>query len=163
VVSEDCARDEVEDELLRRVLHHRDLLEDHLALGVEVGEAGREDHVGHDVERLLEVLVEHPSVDDRVVAGGRSVQLAAERVEDLRDLERRVGAGALEEQVLEEVAHAGVRVVLVPGAGADPEPDRGRPHGRQRLGDDAGAAVERRQEVVLHPGIVGSEPGFRRA
>ena len=42
-------------------------------------------------------------VDDRVLARGGRVQLAAEPVEDLCDLLRRVLLGALEEQVLEEV------------------------------------------------------------
>ena len=52
-----------------RVLDHGDLLEHDLALGVEVGEGGREDHVRHHVERRLEMLVEHAGVHDRVVAG----------------------------------------------------------------------------------------------
>ena len=48
----------------------------------------------------------------------------------------------------------GVRVVLVPRAGADPEADRDRAHRGQRLGDDPRPAVERRQQVVLHARIV---------
>ena len=123
MTAEDGPGDQVEDQLLGRVVHHRDLLEDDLPFRVEVGEAGSEDHVGHDVERGLQVLVEDARVDDRVVARGRGVQLAAERVEDLGDLEGRVGGGALEEQMLEEVAHSCVRVALVPRARADPEPD----------------------------------------
>ena len=159
--AEDRVRDQVEDQLLRRVLDHGDLLEHDLPLGVEVGEARREDHVGHDVERRLEVLVEHARVHDRVVACGRGVQLAAEGVEDLRHLEGRVGGGALEEQVLEEVADAGVRVVLVARPGADPEPDGDGAHRGKRLGHDARAAVERGQEVVLHGRIVGLRPACR--
>ena len=73
-------------ELLRRVLVHRDLLEDDLTLGVDVVEARREHHVAHHVDRRCEVLVRHARVDDRVLAGGRGVQLAAQAVEDLRDL-----------------------------------------------------------------------------
>ena len=80
--------EEVVHELLRRVLVHRDLLEDDLALGVDVVEARREHHVAHHVDRGLEVLVRHARVDDRVLARGRSVQLAAEPVEDLGDLLR---------------------------------------------------------------------------
>ena len=51
----------------------------------------------------LELVVGHARVDDRVLARGGRVQLAAEAVEDLRDLLRRVVARALEEQVLDEV------------------------------------------------------------
>ena len=45
VRAEDGLGDEVVDELLRRVLEHRDLLEHDLALGVELVEERREDHV----------------------------------------------------------------------------------------------------------------------
>ena len=155
-------RDEVEDELLRRVVDHGDLLEHDLPLGVEVGEAGREDHVRHHVERRLEMLVEDAGVDDGVVAGRRGVQLAAEGVEGLRDLDRGVRRRALEEEVLQEVADAGVRVVLVARAGADPEADRDRAHCGQRLGDDPRAAVERGQQVALHGRIVRITPVCRR-
>ena len=48
----------------------------------------REDHVAHHVERRLEVVVGHAGVDERVLARRRGVQLAAQPVEDLRDLER---------------------------------------------------------------------------
>ena len=158
VAAEDGLRDEVEDELLRRVVHHGDLLEHDLSLGVEVVEAGSEDHVGHDVERRLQVLVEHARVDDRVVAGRGGVQLAAEGVEDLGDLEGRVGRRALEEQVLEEV----VTPAWASSSSREPAPIQRpiAPSARlERLGDDARPAVEGRQQVVLHARIVGIRPG----
>ena len=150
MVAEDRFREDVVDELGRRVLDHRDLLEDDLALGVDVRERGREDHVGHDVERRLDVLVEHARVDDRVVARRGRVQLAAHPVEDLGDLERRVLARPLEEQMLEEMRQPGVARVLVARARADPDADRRRTDAGKRLGDDAAAAVEHRLDVVLH-------------
>ena len=58
-VAEDRLREEVVHELLRRVLVHRDLLEHDLALLVELGEGRREDHVGHHLDRLLDVPVGH--------------------------------------------------------------------------------------------------------
>jgi hypothetical protein len=152
---EDRLRDDVEDELLGRVVDHGDLLEHDLPLGVQVVEAGDEHHVGHDVQRRLDVLVEDAGVDDRVVACRGGVQLAAVGVEDLGDLEGRVGRRALEQQVLEEMADARVRVALVARARPDPDADRDRAHRLQRLGDDAGPAVERRQEVVLHARMLG--------
>ena len=93
--AEDGLGDQVVDELLRRVLVHRDLLEHDLALGVELVEERREDHLAHHVERRLEVVVGHARVDDRVLAGGRGVQLAAHPVEDLGDLERGVAVESL--------------------------------------------------------------------
>ena len=90
VVAEHSLAHQVVDELVRRVLVHRDLLEHDLALGVELGEERRVDHVAHHVERLLEVVVGDAHVDDGVLARGRGVQLPAEPVEDLGDLLRGV-------------------------------------------------------------------------
>jgi len=59
------------------------------------------------------VLVGDARVDDRVLARRRGVQFAAEGVEHLGDLLRRVGARAFEEQVLDEVGDTGLRVALV--------------------------------------------------
>ena len=47
----------VVDELRRRVFVHRHLFQDHLALGVQVGEGGPRDHLGKHGERPLEMLV----------------------------------------------------------------------------------------------------------
>ena len=121
--AEDRFADQVVDELLRRVLVHRDLLEHDLPLGVEVVEERREDHVAHHVERRLDVILGDAPVDDGVLAGGGRVQLAAHPVEDLGDLERAVAARALEEQVLDEVRDACLRLGLVARAGADPVSD----------------------------------------
>ena len=154
VRAEDRLGDEVVDEILRRVLVHRDLLEHDLALRVEVGEGRREDHVRHHVDRGLQVLVGDARVDDRVLAGGGRVQLAAERVEDLGDLLRAVRARALEEQVLDEVRDAGLRVALVARAGADPEPERDGAHLREALRDDAFARVELGHDVLLSHAVI---------
>ena len=136
---------EVVDEVLRVVVDHRDLLEHHLALAVDVGERRLEDHVRHRVERLLEVVVGNARVDDGRLARGRGVQLAAHRVEQLRDVLRAVAGRALEEQVLDEVGDARLRARLVARAGADPEAERDRAHAVDVLGDDPLASGERRE------------------
>ena len=108
MVGEDGLGDQVVDELLRRVLVHRDLLEHDVALGVELGERRGEHHVAHHVHRGREVVIRDTRVDQRVLARGRGVQLAAETVEDLGDLKRAESLAALEEQVLDEVRDAGL-------------------------------------------------------
>ena len=129
-------------EVVRRVLDHRDLLEDDLSFGVDIRERRPEDHVRHDVERALEPVVRDSGVENGRLPRGRRVQLSSELVEDLRDLLRRVARRALEEQVLDEVRDARARDGLVPGAGPDPEPERDRAHTRDALGDDALAGRE---------------------
>jgi hypothetical protein len=146
--------EEIVHELLRRVFVHRDLLEDDVALRVDVSERRCEDHVAHHVDRRLEMSVRHARVDDRVLARGRRVQLAAEPVEDLGDLLGCVPRGAFEEEVLDEVRDPRLGVGLVPRAGAHPEAQRDRPHRRDTLGDHAFAGVELREDVFLHGPIV---------
>jgi hypothetical protein len=124
VRAEHGLREKIVDEFLRRVLVHRDLLEHHLPLVVELGEPRYEDHIRHHAERLLDVPVGYPAVDDGVLPRGRGVQLGTHRVERLGDLLRVAGARPLEEEVLDEVRDAGTVVALVARAGADPEAER---------------------------------------
>ena len=100
------------------------------------------------------LLVGHARVDDGVLARGGGVQLAAEAVEGLGDLLRAVAGRALEEQVLDEVRDARLRVGLVAGARADPEADRDRAHVREALRDDALARVQLREHVLLLHGRI---------
>ena len=89
----------------------------------------REDHVAHHVDRGLEVVVGDARVDDGVLARSGCVQLAAEPVEDLCDLLRRVRVRALEEQVLDEVRDARA-LVASRRASRRRSSSRARPSGR---------------------------------
>ena len=90
VLAEDRLGEHVVDPVLGLVLVHRDLLEHHLALGVDVRVGRRQQHLGQQVEDLLGVLVEEARVEvRRLLAGGR-VDRGAEAVEALGDLDRRV-------------------------------------------------------------------------
>ena len=168
VPAEDRCPGQVVHELLGRVLDHGDLLEHDLPLRVQVVERGRVDHVGHHVEGGLEVVVHDARIDDGVLARGQRVELAADPVEDLRDVLGGVRAGSLEEQVLDEVAEARTRVVLVSRARPDPEADRDRANAVEPLGDDPLAVGERGEHVILHvsserPRPGSAHPGYRRA
>ena len=132
VIPEHRLREEIVDELLRRVLVHRDLLEHDLALLVDLRERGREDHVGHDLERRLDMAIGDAGEDDGVLARRRGVELGAHRVERLGDRLRVEAARALEEEVLDEVRDARTVVALVARADIDPEPERDGTHARSR-------------------------------
>ena len=71
-----------------------DLLEHHLALELEVGLAQQrgEDEIADHVGRDVEVLVEHARLIDGVLARGVGVERAAERLQLQRDLLRGRGA-----------------------------------------------------------------------
>src|SRR3546814_10197353 len=62
--------------------------------------------------------------------------------------------GALEEQVLDEVRDARLRLGLVARAGADPEAQRHRSGRGNALGDDPLAGIQLRKNVFLHGPIV---------
>jgi hypothetical protein len=63
VTAEDRFGGDVVHEILRVVVHHRDLLEHDLALGVELREGRVVDHPDHDVERRLEPVVRDARVE----------------------------------------------------------------------------------------------------
>ena len=150
VIAEDGLAQDVEDLVLRVVLVHGDLLEHDLALLLELAlvEARAPDHVGHRVERLGQMDVEHAGVQrGRLLAGAR-VELGAHRVEELVDLQRAVALRAPEEHVLDEVRQAGVGRVLGGRARADPEAERHGSHGVHVLRDDPDARLQLRQAML---------------
>ena len=108
MVTEDRLGQDVVHLVLRLVLVHGDLLEHHLALGLEVRVGRAQQHVAHHLERALEVLVEEVGVQDRRLLAGGCVHLRAEAVELLRDLLGGQLRRALEQHVLEEVRDAGL-------------------------------------------------------
>ena len=96
-----------------------------------------------DVDRERQVLVEHLDVVARVFLGGERVELAADRVDRLRDVLGRCGvAGALEEHVLDEVRDAAALGRFVARPARQPDADADRADLRHPLGENAEAVIE---------------------
>ena len=74
---------------------HGDLVEDHLALGLDVvgGDRRGGDHVAEHVDRQRQVLVEDPRVEAGVLLRGEGVELTAHLVELDRDVQRGPASG----------------------------------------------------------------------
>ena len=107
MLAEDRLVEHVVDAIRRLVLVHRDLLQNHLALGVDLGVGRCQQHLGQQIKRALGVGVEEARVQlGRLLAGG-GVDRGAQAVEDLGDLDRVMALGPLEQQVLEEVRDPG--------------------------------------------------------
>ena len=89
-------------------------------------------------------------VDDRVLARGGGVQLAAEaRRRSPRSPARCSGREPLKSRCSMKCETPALRVRLVARAGADPEAERDRAHVREALRDHALAGVELREDVLL--------------
>ncbi len=129
------------------VLVHGDLLDHHLALGVDVRVGGPQHHVRHHVERAVEVLIEEARVDRGGLLARPGVDLRPEPVEDLVDLGRAEARRALEQQMLEEVRDPGLPGRLVTRADLHPEPEGDGSHRGHRLGDDPYTRVELGERV----------------
>jgi len=79
------------------------------------------DHVGHDLKRLVQMLIEEARVDHGIFPPGLRVEFAAEGIEYLGYLDSVKTGTALEEQVLDEMADAVFLRLLIAGARPYPE------------------------------------------
>ena len=146
------------DQIVGGVLDHLDLLEDHLLLAVDL--VGRERRMQHqireDVERPRQVFVHHLDVVARVFLRREGIEVAAHRVELLRDVLRGATFGALEEHVLDEVGDPALLGRLVARPARQPDAEAHRADVGHGLGDEPDAIRKRvvddhRQECPLAP------------
>ena len=84
-------REHLVDEIVRRILDHLDLFEDDALLALDVGRRERRvhHHVAQQIDRERHVLVEHLDVVPGVFLGRERVELAANRIDRLRNHLRR--------------------------------------------------------------------------
>ena len=133
------------DVVARRVLVHVHLLDDHALLAVDLLglELRMAEHVEQDVERDIALLAGAPDVVARVLLGGEGIELAADPVDQRRQVAR-VGPalGALEEHVLGEVRDPPILGALVARAGGDHHETGDRLCVRQGRCEDAQPVAE---------------------
>src|SRR5690349_8257801 len=115
--------EEVVDQVVRRVLHHIDLLEHDASLLLDLFgvEGGVEEDVGEEVYGVGEELVEDLGVVADVLAAGEGVQDAAHRVDLPGDVQGAAAGGSFEEKVFYEVGDAVQLPPFVAGAVGDPD------------------------------------------
>ena len=138
VVAEQLPGERPQGDVVGRVVVHRQLLQDHLALALDVGvgDQGVGQHVAEQLDAGRAVAARHPAVVRRVLLGGEGVDVAADAVDDARDVGGRSCRGPLEQQVLEEVADARQLGRLVARADGHPDADRHRPRPMDVIGGD---------------------------
>ena len=115
VVGEEGARALLGGEIGGLVGMHEDLVQDHLALGLDVvGTQRRVRHDGaEDVEPEREILREQADVEGGVLLGGEGVHVTTDLVDRLSDIGGAPRRRALEEQMLQKMRRAGAPFVLV--------------------------------------------------
>ena len=97
---------EVEYQVIRRILHRGDLLQDNLPFQGQISlpEEGMQNQVGQNLQREREVFVQHPGLEGGMLPGCVSIQGAAQAFQGQGDLLRRPVPGSLEHHVLQQVA-----------------------------------------------------------
>ena len=121
IALEKCGGQLLHAQVVGSVLALAQLLEHHFPLLFELGgvKSGVEIHVGEHVQALRRVHVAGKGVIACAALGGVGVDLRAQRVDVVCDVERRAGLRPLEEHVLDEVGDAGALRRFI---------DRSRPH-----------------------------------
>ena len=104
----------VKTQVLGGVLVHVDLLDDDalLAHHLFLGEVGVQKEVGEEFKALFGVFGRRFAIETGRILAREGVDLRAERVECVGDLERRARRGALELHMLDEVGNAVLAVAL---------------------------------------------------
>ena len=130
--------------VLREILVHLQLFQDHLALVVDV--ARSELRLGDDVEKHVDAELQVVGWDPRPVAGQLFVRRCIEHPADTLDrlgdfFGRRTPLGALEKEVLDEMGGAAPAVILISRADPEHQDQAGRLAVAHRGGDQTGAAL----------------------
>ncbi len=130
---------DIVDNVVRRVLHHLDLLQDHRLLALQLlgVEEGVQEDIGEQIHSQWQVLVENLHVEAGMFLGRKGVHLATDRIHGARDVFRAPGGRPLEHQVLDQVRDPAPIVRFTSGACAHPDSHRDRANVRHTLGEDA--------------------------
>ena len=157
--------EEIEDEIVGRVLDRADLLQNDVLLAREffrIEPAVGED-VGDDVERKVDVLAEHAGEIGGLLDAGLGVEIAADVLDRLGDRPRVALGRALERHVLEQMRQPVFAFAFVARAGGDEHAERGGAQIAARVGDDAQARRQGRQPHAHAATLARSRTNFATA
>src|SRR5438309_1885271 len=157
MVGPDQLFEEVLDVILRLVLVHPELFQDHHPLALDIGRI--KSGVGHDVEEDVQTEFHVLGRDARPVGGelfvGGCVDESANALDRVGDLlRRRPPVRSLEIQVLDEVRHAGETFVLEPRASGKHQHDARRMPLRHRLDHHACSPIQLMDSMGRWHGLV---------
>ena len=136
----------LENEIVRRIGHGTDFLDDDILLAQQFAAFERRlgQNVGQHVERQRHVGLKHARIIGGALGTGRCVEIAADGLDLLRNLARGSAPRPLERHVFEEVGNAMLVAAFVAAAGSDPHAERRRLEMRHRVGHHADAGFQGR-------------------
>ncbi len=136
---------QVEDQIVGRVVRGGDLLQDHVALALQLLpiEHRIDEDVGQHIESQPPVVLENPRVIGGVLHGRRCIDVAARCLDLLGDVAGRASLRALEGHMLEEMRDPVLHRLLVARAGPDPDAERHRLELRHGMGHHSQAVRQR--------------------
>ena len=144
---------EVEDQVLRRVLHHGDLLQDHVPFQHQIllSQEGVPDQVRQHFHRQGEVEIQGPGLEGGVLPGRVGVQRAAHGLQRQGDLPCGAPVRPLEDHMLQHVAGPHDGGLLVDDALGRPHPHRHRSQPLDSLRQDPQSVREGGEPDVAAP------------
>ena len=133
------------DEVVGVVVRFAELLQDDAALDLDVVglERRREHDIAQQIHRFRETAVERVRVEAGVLLRREGVDVPAQAIDRPRDLDGRTAAGALEEDMLQEVGDPPLPGGLLARARPDEEAERERPHVLHLVDQDGHSVFEK--------------------
>ena len=148
-------------EILRRILHHGDLLQHHAALLLQLAvvKARPQRKIADNIHRQGQILIDYLGVVAGAILAGKGVELTADLVHLLGDLPRAARLRAVEHHMLNEMGKAVFFRPLIHGAYPNPTPDGATPDMCQFFSHDAQAVGQCYvvKHVISFP-VMGSIP-----
>ncbi len=144
VTAPQLAIEEIVDQIIRSILHHGDLLQNHLALVLHLGghKGGVQDDIAQQIGQLGQAVGQNGGVKAGGFGGGKGVGHPAHHIEFASDLVGIPASGALEDHMLDEMRTTAGQVMLIAGPDLDPDPHRNHP-GISGLGNDPHSIIQR--------------------
>ena len=130
--------------VLGRVLGHGDFLKHHALFALDIGfvQARMQKDVRQNVHCQRQILIHRLGVKAGAFLAGEGVQRAADRVHFLGDVARAAPLGALEQHVLNEMAHAVFRRLFILRTARHPQAYGYRTKVRNALANDRNPIVQ---------------------
>ena len=144
MAGKECLTEYLTEILVRRVLEHLHLLDDHTLLAPQIRsvKAGIKEHIRDQVKGPRQLIVDDLDGKAGFLMRGKCIEIAAQTVLLDRNIERCAARRSLEHSVFDKVRNAIQLNRLVPRPGTVKEPEGRTSHTGHAVGEDHHAVIE---------------------